>query len=352
MTTTINPAVASTTVKERLAERTFYKVIVFCSNPLIGKFRFNDLFQIYPLKSEYAPTSGLVKFYPVVLEYHLGKIEAEPVPKGLEDVAQELTLLKHNSNVQKEILNLLSIISNYHFFVPDVMPQWFINLDESKSKDEIDSQVSQPGLNIYTYPQLQAETKITTFSTVDYPNVELVQHQDYYSHFGLDVDEVVKFPEHIDATIHKYYTVVGEEYEAVISAIAQIVNGIDLRDRMKSLSFLSFVSSIETMVNFENKNVQVDSCKSCGQPMFKVMSKFREYIFKYGIDNDKLKKEVDKIYSLRSKMVHAGLLLLNDNLIDWGNDKQHTAEWHIHMSLMHLSRLTLVNWMLLKNSIK
>ena len=59
--------------------------------------------------------------------------------------------------------------------------------------------------------------------------------------------------------------------ETVNSAASLICNGVDLRTKMKSLSFISFVSSIETMVNYKFRNVPIENCKEYGQPRYKVV---------------------------------------------------------------------------------
>jgi hypothetical protein len=57
----------------------------------------------------------------------------------------------------------------------------------------------------------------------------------------------------------------------------------------------------------------------------------------------------NKIYNLRSKIVHSGNLLLGDsNLTIWEYPGKSEKEYITHLETMQLSRLSLFNWILKK----
>ena len=132
---------------------------------------------------------------------------------------------------------------------------------------------------------------------------------------------------------------------------------------MKSISFLSFVSSIETLVNLEYKDKKDDivfechdcqtlksspiSCKKCGRPIWGIKAKFKTFLKTYVAASDDSMAKFNRIYNLRSAIVHTGALLLGDEQIDWGLSEKADSQFITHIETMQVARLSLVNWLLL-----
>ncbi len=339
------------------------KAIVFCTNPLPGCFRFGDYFQMYPWASKSAPTSDKAKLHPVALEYTFDDAEQLAVPKELEKLQSYISRETHSNNKQKQILHLISSITNYRFLYPTPDFSWFVPLPNGDlKKEEIDSQPSQFGISLFTYPDLGKEQVITEFTQIEPFKFERLAHTDYYSNLDLDGKEVVRLPESIEATIENYLNLDDDSAKAINSATSLICQGIDLRIPMKSLSFVSFVSSIETMVDHEHRNdkkivFECDQCKAikdspftcnkCGRPTWGIAAKFRAYLEKYVSADPNAKAKINRIYSTRSKIVHAGLLMLGDTYIDWSNENKSQEEWQSHLDVMQTARLSVVNWLLM-----
>lgn len=329
-------------------ERIFYKAIIFCSNPLIGYYRFEDKFQIYPLLSENAPKHDKVKMYPVVIEYHVEKDVQMEVPDALKEIQDIIAKQTHTQNYQRQIRNLLSSITNYRFYYPTAELLWFAEVPNGELKEEMNNQSSKAGMTFYWYPEMNKESIITKFTETGLPQIEFIKHPDCFMNIDLDGTEEVKLPQHTDTAIHNFFALGEEERNTVNSATSLICNGVDLRIKMKSLSFVAFVSSIETMVNYEFRQEEVKKCDACGTQQFRVMGKFRDYLLKYASDNPDTKKQVNNIYNLRSKIAHTGLLLLGDNMIDWSNEKLQDEQAQSHLQAMQISRSSLTNWLLMR----
>jgi len=328
----------------------YYKAIAFCSNPVEGFFRFRNMFQIYPLKSENAPHNKLVKTYPFVLEYCIVNDEQIQLEGDLAAIGPIVSKLTQSANIQNQILNYLSAISNYRFFFPKASVQWFVSIDPKLSEGEMNSQTSKIGLNAYWYPNMQTDAIITKFTEVNFTEIEPKKHPEYFFHIDIDGSEFVAFSQYIKEAFHYYLLLDKDQRKAVDAAVMLINQGIELRETMKSLSFLSFVSSIETMVAFENKDVKVKICGTCNQQIYKIMAKFRDYLLKYVTDNTDTKKEIDKIYALRSKIVHEGMLFLGDGKIDWSDNIEKNSQWYTHLQVMQISRISLMNWILMRGN--
>ncbi|AWO01380.1 hypothetical protein DLD77_06580 [Chitinophaga alhagiae] len=329
-------------------KRKFYKVIVFCSNPITGFFRFKDIFQLYPLESKNAPKSDKVKQYPFILEFWIDHKPDAPIPDDLSEIEDYVRQSTEVINAQKELLSLLSALTNYRFYYPTPDIKWFIALPDDIPPEEYNKSKCEPGLQAYWYPEIRQENSIVSFSPQQHNEIKRIKQPDYYIDLDLSGSNEVIFPEHIDTALHNYYLLNALSRKTINSASTLISNGLDLRLSMKSISYVSFISSIETMVSYEYKDVKPVNCESCGNSNYSVMKKFREYILKYAIDNEATKKKITEIYGLRSKIAHTGLLLLGDNEIDWSNDQVKNEQWQLHIEVMQLSRICLINWLLIE----
>lgn len=324
----------------------FYKVVIFSDNPLTTQFRFEDKFQIYPYISPNAPYSDKVKLHPIALEYWVDEdIEVE-VPedfKGLEEFYKQSVI---SMLPQTKILSLLSSMCNYRFYLPQIKWQWFCTIPDGDNVEEANNQKSVAGINTYWYPEGHKERQIETFSNTDFAQMNYKAHQEYFRTITLDESEDIVFPEHIPVALHNYYAL-PEQIKKIAEASSSLINnGLALRGTMNSLSYISFISSIETLVDFDFKNEEVKKCECCGTSQYRVMGKFRDFIFKYVSTAAETKKQLNEIYTLRSKISHSGELLLADNIYDWGNDTIRNEQWKIHLSAMQLGRVALTNWLL------
>lgn len=340
----------------------FRKAIVFCTNPLPGCFRFENYFQIYPWTSQHAPMSDKTKLHPVALEYFFDDAEQLRVPMDFEEVQKIISNEIHSNKKQKEILHLISSITNYRFLYPIPEVFWFAPIPNGElKKEELNKQSSQFGIRLFTYPQMGEEQVITKFTEIEHFKFERKRHVDYYTNIDLEGKENVSIPDTFEETIKKYLKLDADALRSVNAATALITQGIDLRTKMKSLSFVAFVSSIETMVDFEYRKMDITfecdqcqtikespfKCKKCGRPIWGISAKFKEYLAKYVAASDDARAKINRIYSTRSKIVHTGMLLLGDNYIDWSDETKSENEWQAHLDVMQAARLSVVNWLLM-----
>jgi hypothetical protein len=324
----------------------FYKVIIFSDNPLTTKYKFENKFQIYPYTSPNAPYSDKVKLHPIALEYWVDEDIDVKVPEEFRDLESLYKQSVTSMLPQTKILSLLTSLSNYRFYIPQIKWQWFCTIPDGASSEEVNEQKSVPGLNTYWYPESFKERQIEGFSDPDFPQMTFKPHLEYFRNISLDENEEIVFPYYLTAAIHNYYAF-PEEIKQIAEASSSLINnGIAIRGTMNSLSYISFISSIETLVDFEFKNEVVKKCESCGTTHYRVMGKFRDFIFKYVSKAPETKKQINEIYGLRSKITHAGELLLGENIFNWGDEKIRNEQWKIHLSAMQLCRVALSNWLL------
>lgn len=328
----------------------FYKVIIFSDNPLNAKYRFEDKFQIYPFTSENKPYSDKVKLHPIALEYWVDEDIKVEVPVDFIGIEKTFTHIAMSMPPQVKILSLLTSLTNYRFYVPPIKWQWFCEIPQEDKLEEMNNQKSVAGLSTYWFPESFKENQITEFSNPSFPDITLKPHPEYFRNISLDENEEMFFPQYITEVLHNYFALDNNIQKIVLSSSSLINNGVALRGNMNSLSYISFISSIETLINFEYQNEQVKNCECCGTSQYRVMGKFRDFIFKYVSKAEDTKKQINEIYGLRSKIAHRGELLLADDIYNWGDDNLRNDQWQIHLSTMQLCRVALSNWLLMASN--
>ncbi len=346
----------------------FYKNIVFSKTPLTTHFRHADEFQIYPCDFPLAPRSTHCFDFPLVIEYWVDTDQKIPMPKELEDSKIILTGTLQQNKLNAT-LRLLSAITNHRFFNYGGKEfKWGLSIPDKKLTEEekkiFDAKPSETFWGIYTYPNMYEDLHIKEFSAQTHTNSTFSKHFLYYMNDPLDDRaKQISFPITISQILNKYFALDIKTKKVIDSVTHLICNGIDSKDKMKSLAFLSFVSAIEIIVNFEYKDkkdgIAFDctdcqaiktsplSCPKCGRPVWGVKAKYKSFLQTYVSNSEESMQKFNKIYNMRSTIVHNGLLLLGDNELDWTQSEKTNAEFIALLNAMQTSRLSLVNWLCL-----
>ncbi len=348
--------------------RKIYRSIIFSKSQLKTQLKFGDYFQIYPCDFKKAPASPYCSDFPLVIEYYVDEVPEVKLP----DELQELSTWVHEStqkiNQLNRLLRLLSVLTNHRFFIIEesgykwgkALPDLKLNENEKEAFNSSSSQTFSPG---FYYPSIADDLCITDFSEQKFPVAVLIEHTKYYRRVPSDDRDIdINFPNTIYQSVDKYFSLDNNRKKVANSVNHLICNGIEIKDKMKSLSFLSFVSAIETIVNYEfkKKNDVIEfecndcqtiktsqfTCPKCQRPIWGVKTKFKEFLKTYVSGTPKSIEKYNKIYNLRSKIVHAGVLLLGDEEIDWGESLNTNEQYTTYYESMQLARESLSNWLL------
>ena len=169
----------------------------------------------------------------------------------------------------------------------------------------------------------------------------------YFTNHPIEDDkEKVLFQRGIITALDTYYDLPEETQKRVFSAMKLIANGIKMGIQHQSLGFISYVSSIETMVDLENKDLKIHHCETCGQPIFSVKKKFLSFLEKYVSGTESSKKKFSDLYNLRSRIAHSGKLFLSDVEFSLLNQDETNKEWFKYMEVQQLARLSMFRWLL------
>ena len=249
--------------------RKYYSNIIFCTNPITGYYKYNDLFQIFPLQIKGQPDFLKATHFPLVIEYWIEEEEAKKVANQMfEGIEEWVSISTLQNNTLKLYTNLLSAFTNHRFFVYDTDQAWYMPIDKilnEKIKEDVVG--SNWGAKWYHFPGLREKLRIDKFSDLKMEFIPPVEHPLYFQNPEFDDHEKPVTFSHQTNLIFKAYTMLThDERKFVDASVTLICNGQDLKYSMKSLSFISFISSIETMssLEFKEKQDQIGfACNSC-----------------------------------------------------------------------------------------
>jgi len=341
----------------------YFRRIIFTKTPLKGFYRFNDLFQILPILSNKAPKNILAVDFPIFLEY---KVELEEEHfKQLE--SNILDYFSFQQDIENEYLSLLTVLTNHRFFIYSSNHCWALitpqNGFEGLSQNEIDlynNQNSSWIYNAYCYPGLKDDLVISKFTEPNLPEVEIKPFFEYFTKDPFDIsDGVITFPNTLSSCLSNYFSLSPELQNKIKAALFLICNGIEIQDKMRSMAFLAFISSIETIVSFEFPDIEIEySCKSCkklsksqfvceqcGSPVWGIRKKFTEFLSKFVAGGDNSIKKYKKIYDIRCQIAHNGGLFLVDLESTFDDMDKKEKEWLMKIESLQFARISISNWL-------
>lgn len=328
------------------------RAIIFSKTPLLGCFRFGNIFQIYPPILKGIPISEYQRDCPIVLEYLVTENDKIESPFEFDNFGIIVSKTATDLSKQDQIVSLLTLFTNHFFFrYQDTTGCWGIPVSEGVPiKDKI---TSSWNIKMFTYPEMACQINIDDFTAQVCDLIPVVKYKEYYYNnpsFDNGSSTQVTIPNIILKGLNMYYVLDNEGRKVINTAIKHI--NLAFENFLKANSTLAAIASftaIEAMVNYEYRDFKPDSCESCGQLKYKVAKKYRDYLLKYIGDSEANKRKFNKYYSLRSKIIHAGELFESENL--WNDlPKDKRDEENIQLiEILQLSKLSVINWLLRKN---
>jgi hypothetical protein len=296
------------------------------------------------------PKSVFQNHYPVILEYVTTEKDIiKPTTRfdGLDDLLQltATTLTK-----QERILELLSLIGNHLFFQYNAGDDnWGMPVLNDDPGEEANSWSSKWCWKMFHWPELPDQLKISHFSDVSLPPIEQVAHKVYYQYepnFDNYTKRPVTLPNTVFDILNSYYSLNGEKRTYVDTAMNHLYTSMELHSKRKTTAMISAFTAIETMMNYEYRDVKPEHCDSCGQLKYKVSERFRNFLLKYIGTSDANKKTFNQLYSLRSKVIHTGEQLETERRwTDIPQDKK-DEEFITLLKVLVLGKLAVINWIL------
>ncbi len=329
-----------------------FRTIVFSDVPVLKGFKYRNRFQLVPFfYSESAPISKYAKHFPVFLEYEVDTNEENYL---LEDVFRGTFLSKeqikagrfipHQKHIIKEIVQLLTCLTNFHFFVYDSsvaiwgvqLPSEGLEVINSEEWERIDMSESKWTIGCYRYPDWKDNLQIEQFSKIpEHYDTEYSSWDYYTNNPSKEYSPKLSFPRHIEQCLDNYYQLEDKTYRRTKYCMSLLADGIALFDTKSSVSFLSIISSIEGMALLDNELYGENK-------KLRVTKRFKRYLQLYvaGKSTDKF----EAYYEKRCEIAHEGDIFISDYDI-YSNIDEQNEEWGMRLEAKQIARIGLYNWL-------
>ena len=175
--------------------------------------------------------------------------------------------------------------------------------------------------------------------------LEEVEPEEYYAKVGHD-GKGLRVPADLDQSIRCYMALSGENRAKFDRAIFWMEMASRQWDTSVSVSFAALVSAIESLT--ERGDRHQFNCPSCHKPTEHEVpgatEKFRAILERY-TPGDTLKSQRNKMYTLRSRILHGRELMQLDQDFYSGWDPPGWNERELNNELWSLTRIALRNWL-------
>jgi hypothetical protein len=317
-------------------EKTLIRFVAFSPIPVNGFFKYKDILQIFSLPDEAPKPEYAIGDHPLIVEYIFDSInQTANTQLDIDDFDSRLINSKYSSSKQDEIICLLSVISKYQLTKDYPARKWVV--DDTKTK----STLIWGGTGYFWEGLSKYKNSLTDISINKMP---LIHGNEYYKDEAF-LGEDFTLCESTAHLLNKYFALDEKKKEAFLSACVLFTQSSLTWKISHSLAYVGFVSSIESLIEYDYRNVKIETC-SCGQKKFNVSQKFREFMQRYGEESIEYEKYVNKLYKRRSAIGHKGKLLSNDivgKVIGLHDDIQDSIELK---NLQKIVRISLINWLL------
>lgn len=331
----------------------FHKHIFFTRSPLDGKYQFDGLFQIYPISLTGMPVSEQQKHFPCYIEFFTTKEDNVNLQTPYPEANELMSGMAAPLVKQDLFLSLLTTCTNHYFFrYEDFTGMWGFSIDDVK--EDRDKNIESPIKCTWFVPSygnsaIKENKVIIKFSELNIPNAKEVRFADYFmgtiSHDEYFSDPIT-FPSIIKMFVASYLISEDDIKIEINNAMLHLNRGVELYKTRKTLSLISLFTSLETMVNLENRDFKAPRCETCNQLRYSVSKKFRDFLLKYVSRVDESKRKFNKLYSLRSKIIHTGKTLDSELLFNEVSQEKIKSEDLQLREVIQICRLSIVNWVI------
>lgn len=217
--------------------------VIFTNAPLLKGFRCRDLFQLVPISYfPNAPKSAYMTHFPAFLEYKVDNVDVDLVceqelrDKGIsDDVLRQMRNFPIEIRTRKEILYLMSSLTNFHFFEYNTISgNWGIQCPTKKIEelDEnelvlLNNQTSSFYFNSYLYEGLKDDLVISEFTQCHEYYEAIDQPKEYFTiHPNIESNSQIKIPCYLDCVLDKYYSLEKGKRKSVLQCLGLLSEGI------------------------------------------------------------------------------------------------------------------------------
>lgn len=325
--------------------KVFIRFVAFSTAKLDGVYKYNDVLQIFSLPDEAPKIEYVWGDHPFVIEYSYDELDLSEVAGSDRKISNvetppedEEIRSQYNFSKQDEILSVLSVLTKHALIKDSGSKRWVLCDTEGGLKSEY------KGVGYFWSGLIDYSDSFTSTALGGLPMID----SDMYYTTEANAVEPFMLPIDIDQQLNKYYGLDIEKRKAFLSACTLFFQSAHTWHISHSLAYVGLVTSLEALIQYDYREVDVELCKECTQPRYQVTKKFKEFAAKYGADDKEFIKYATKIYSKRSAIGHRGELLASDKQGVVVDLRDEMADMMHLRNLMKIVRYCMVNW--LKNA--
>lgn len=290
-----------------------YRSTLKSGSMMCGYYRYLDVFQII----ESAKGSSICSGNYLDIEYNQAYANAAHGKADINGDAafyENRMLERAHLDFLKELISLLSIVTNQYYDL-DFEGEISVRPPDQENIEKFSDTSSFPKIRKDPCRVVQRQNFTNSFVSI-HPSAD-----DYFNnYFRLDAEARSRY----DSSIFLY-----QSMRKILLTSA-------------SMAIIGLISAVENLMDFESKkaNKNPDQCKECNQPIYSISKRFKEFMGKFSeFDVDNPNALLNKFYSRRSSISHAGGILEIDRLLSKFSMKEHREfteiESHVRIALFN-----------------
>jgi len=315
-------------VREKLVENQSPVVargIVFCSIPVVGHYLApEDAFHLIPAPPQAPRPPAFVGDHPLVIEF--------PVTSSSDGL---ITAYRTGHALARWIWFLNAVLLDRFASYSRARQSWFLTVGDLNAQPEV-----RWGSAGYFIPDWVPPAGGFTLPVG--PEIASRPQDDYYTRRGVSVNETLTLPDSFEADVRRFLALGPGSRNRFLQGGQWVTASRDLWGSHMSAWYIAQVAAIETLVH---QDEPPDVCAECGRDKNqRPTARFKDFLERYAPGTGS-RTEIDRLYSVRSGLVHGGTLLHHDSPFGGGMLAFATNEREPMDRLSLAVTIAMVNWL-------
>jgi hypothetical protein len=308
--------------------------VVFSATPVVGRWRYSDCFQIYPMPPEAPrPPEGFGGIHPLMLEVAYNGSDNSEV-----DIYRAAVTTRE---VNRLLSGLLRSVEDRLGHLTRL--DWVTVLEET---DDRERPVSRFGTVGYRLDGAHSRYGPAFTEVADkVPLLEVEPKDEYYARLGFSAQDVLVLPGSFEACLDSYFGLERDEQDKLLRWCHWLNHSRQIAAMSPSAAAIATVQAVEALLP---PATPTGECETCGRPIGpSIRERFTRFLEEHAPGEDNAGSR-DQLYELRSKLTHGGTLLVGElrhlalqEFVPKSWDQRDLAE-----QSLRLARLAGANWLL------
>lgn len=301
--------------------------VVFCSIPTAGHFVApGDAFRLIPAPPQAPRPPAFVGDHPLVIEF--------PVASSSDGY---ITAHRTGGALARWTWFLNAVLLDHFATYSRSRQAWFLSIDRNVDGAQPEVRWGSEG---YMVPDWQPPAD--GFTVPAGPGIGIRPDGDYYGRLGVSVHETLTLPDSFPADVNRFVSLDVATRSRFLQGGQWVTASRDLWGSHMAGWYIAQVAAIETLAH---EDELPDLCSECGRDKSqRPTARFKDFLETYapGTGN---RTEIDRLYAVRSGLVHGRALLHHDSPFGSGMLAFATNEREPMDRLSRAVTLAMVNWL-------